>query len=80
MLVTYITKKENTTFIIVLMRLNRMAFILNFHFNKYETDIIKQGDSCSEIIICFATKFKLSVDHTLVESYNSFGIYLTSLA
>ena len=38
MLVTYITKEENSTFIIVLMLLNRMAFTLNFHFNKYETD------------------------------------------
>ena len=38
MLLPYITKKENTTFIIVLMLLNRVAFILNFHFHKYETD------------------------------------------
>ena len=34
MLVTYITEKENTTCIIVLMLLNT----LNFHLNKYETD------------------------------------------
>ena len=32
-LVTYIAKKENATFIIVLKLLNRMAFTLNFHFN-----------------------------------------------
>ena len=38
MVVTYITKKENTTFIIILMLLNRAAFTLNFTFNKYETD------------------------------------------
>ena len=38
MLVAYITKKENITFIIVLMLLNRTAFALNFHFYKYETD------------------------------------------
>ena len=38
MLVTCITKEENSTFIIVLMLLNRIAFILNFHFNKYEAD------------------------------------------
>ena len=31
------TKKENSTFIIVLMLLNRTAFTLNFQFNKYET-------------------------------------------
>ena len=39
MLVTYITKEENSTFIIVLMLLNRVAFTLNFHFNEYEIDI-----------------------------------------
>ena len=38
MLVPYITKKENTTFIIVLKLLNRKVFTLNFHFNKYETE------------------------------------------
>ena len=38
MLVTYITEEENTTFNIVSMLLNWMAFTLNFHFNKYETD------------------------------------------
>ena len=41
MLATYITKEENTTFIIfiiVLMLLNRMALTLYFHFNRYETD------------------------------------------
>ena len=38
MLLTYITKEENSTFIIVLMMLNRMALTLNFRFNKYETD------------------------------------------
>ena len=38
MVVTYITKEENTTFIIILMLLNRAAFNLNIHFNKYETD------------------------------------------
>ena len=35
MLVTHITKKENSTFIIVLMLLNRMVSTPNFHFNKY---------------------------------------------
>ena len=39
MLVTYITKKENITFIIVLMMFKRMAFTLNIHFNECETDI-----------------------------------------
>ena len=39
--------------------------------------IIKQGDSDSEIIICFGIKFKLSVD--LIQVYKfitGFGIYL----
>ena len=38
MLVTYITKEESSTFIIVLMLFNKMEFTLNFHVNKYETD------------------------------------------
>ena len=38
--------------------------------------MIKQGDSDSEVIICFGIKSKLSV----IESYDSFGIYLTSLS
>ena len=38
MLVSYITKKETTIFISVLMMLNRLAFTLNFHFNKDEKD------------------------------------------
>ena len=38
MVVTYITKKDNTTFIIILMLLNRAAFNLIIYFNKYETD------------------------------------------
>ena len=38
MLVTYITKKENTVFIIVFDAVKQMAFSINFHFNKYETD------------------------------------------
>ena len=29
--------------------------------NKEHRTIIKQGDSCSEVIICFDTKLKLSV-------------------
>ena len=28
----------------------------------------------------FCTKFKLSADLTVIESYNGFGIYLTSLS
>ena len=39
---------------------------------------IKQGGSNSEVIICFGTKFKLSADLTVRESYNGFGIYLTT--
>ena len=35
-MVTYITEKENTTVIIVLILLNRAAFTLNFHFYKYD--------------------------------------------
>ena len=33
MLVTYITKEENSTFNMVLTLLNRVSFTLNFHFN-----------------------------------------------
>ena len=37
MLVTYITIKENTTVIIALILLYRMALTRNYHFKKYET-------------------------------------------
>ena len=47
---------------------------------KSSNTTIKQGDSDSEVIICFGTKFKLSVDLTDIESGIAFGIYLTSLS
>ena len=40
----------------------------------------QQGYSNSEVIICFGTKFKLSVDLTVIENYIGFGMYLTSLS
>ena len=41
---------------------------------------IKQGGSDCEVKICFGTKFKLSVDLTVIVSDIDFGIYLTSLS
>ena len=41
---------------------------------------IEQGDSHSEVIICIDTKFKLSIDLTVIERYNDFWIYRTSLS
>ena len=52
--------------------------VLIVYFTWYNATI-KQGDSDCEIIICFGTKFKLSVDLTVIESYNGFGINLMSL-
>ena len=42
--------------------------------------VIKQRGSDSEVIICFSTKFELSADLTVIESYNRFGSYLSSLS
>ena len=47
--------------------------------SNHTLGIIKQGDSSSEFILCFGT-FKLSVDLTVIETYNGFGIYLASLS
>ena len=41
---------------------------------------VKQLDSDSEVMVCFGTKSKLSVDHTVIASYTGLGIYLTSLS
>ena len=35
--------------------------------------VIKQGGSDSEVILCFSTKFEVSADLTVIESYR-FGI------
>ena len=55
---------------------------LEYHkCNKYDLDIIKQGDSDNEVIVCFDTKFMLSVDLILLLKFiMSFGIYLMSLS
>ena len=42
--------------------------------------VIQQGGSDNEVIICFSTKFEVSADLTVIESYNRFGIYLSSLS
>ena len=42
-------------------------------------DMIKKGGSDSEVMICFSSKFKVSAGLTVIEIYNGFGIYLTSL-
>ena len=34
----------------------------------------------SEVIICFSKTFEVSADLTVLESYNGFGIYLSSLS
>ena len=55
---------------------------LKYHkCNKYDMDIIKQGDSDNEVKVCFGIKFKLSVDPILLLKFiMSFGIYLMSLS
>ena len=41
---------------------------------------IEQGGFDSEVILCIDTKFKRSVDLTVIESYNGFATYLISLS
>ena len=41
---------------------------------------IEQGDFDSEVKLCIDTKLKLSVDLTVIESYNGFATYLKSLS
>ena len=53
--------------------------VLIVYFTWYNATI-KQGDSDCEVIVYFRTKFKLSVDLTVIESYNGFGIHLMSLS
>ena len=45
-----------------------------------ESTSIKQGDSDCEASTCFCTKFNLSVDLTVIVSYNGLRIYLTSFS
>ena len=49
-------------------------------FSTLSSCSIKQGMSDSEVIICFSTKFEVSADLTVIESYNGFGIYLSLLS
>ena len=51
-----------------------------YYFHEKATVTIQQGDSDSENIICIDSKFNQSVDTSVVESYNGFVIYLTSLS
>ena len=55
--------------------------MLKVHLCTQTYVITKQGDSDSEVIICFGTKFKLSVDLIqLLKMHLGLGIYLTSLS
>ena len=57
----------------------RILFPLNILIEKISAYTIKQGDFDKKLIICFGTKLQLSVDLTVIESYNGFENYLTSL-
>ena len=43
-------------------------------------DTIKQGDSDSEVTMCFGANFNFAVDLTVIQSGINFGIYLMSLS
>ena len=50
-----------------------------FTVSEKSINTIKQ-DSDSEVIMCVGTKFRLSVDLTVIESYDNLEICLTSLS
>ena len=62
--------------------INVTKHAIHVHLYKCSTtaSTIKEGDSDRDVITCFGTLLKLTVDLTVIESDIDFGIYLTSLS